>query len=1156
MEREIVAGVPCGLSNAISTRRYNWFTFLPLSVLFQFRRASNCYFLFMVVLVLIPGIAPVSSYSTIFPLLFVIGVSEVREAVEEWGASQRDKAINSAPVDLLTGRVLCANLRPGDIVLLKNNERIPADLLVLQTSHSDRASMFVETASLDGETNLKLRRALAETADCPLSQLGDGQFFVACESPNVDMYAFKGELAVCGPNGGKYEATLSNVVWRGCTVRNTEWIIGLVVYTGHETKMLLNARSGLSPAKFTSMDGQMNRNVLCIVALQVVLCCVCASFGVAQFSDHPWYLGTGANWASLFFTFFVLLGNLIPVSLWVSVELLKVAQAVMIEKYPSGTIRDTTTTHKTTTHHTHNTTTHYTHKPTTPIKCNSKNLNEELGQITHVFTDKTGTLTVNKMKFVGCNVFGRNYFMQPDDTAVDPVLPFEGVLPPSSLFMKILADSVKTSEADSVETLTERELFTAIALCHTCERVVEPISGKTVNQSASPDEAALVSAAADAGVVFMGRPTVDKIQLQICGLPVQFTLLRSIAFTSERRMMTVVVCNEQTNEVIICSKGADSSIIPKCVEGEIVLQTILAVSKFSRFGFRTLCIAVRRISNEQWIDLADKPDEIIESNLLLVGCTAVEDRLQDGVPETLRALKSAGIKVCMITGDKRETAINIAMSCGLVGDKANVHVMLGAAVSGDVRGAGAFVPLSCLEDIANNEWTHSAPLSRQFWEAEIDSLGLRGNEPCVEEVDEPTLVAISRSVSIHEQGFVSAFTSSFFSLVIDGKCLHSILESPSATRQLVEVLSFEKCEAVVFCRVSPKQKGDIVRLVKSRLISDFSAHRSTLAIGDGANDINMINIANVGVGIAGNEGAQAANSADYSIREFRDLYTLLFVHGRWNYRRTSKFILVFIYKNFAFTLCQFWFAIMSGFSGQTVSESSYLLLFNSVFGIVPLFVLGTLNRDVDPNTEGPLHKTFHPEFVTEEYWREIIVPKLFQLEPKFNSKNVLMWCFMGFVQSVIVFFGVWVFWLAPMAAVDPHGSPPCMWMGSILVYTVEIVILSAVTLWVCDSWNKILLWTTFVFNIVAYFGFVFIYDMLHISGANMFVWYLATSALLNSQFWLILVLLCAIALAPMILFPRITTTLNPRKWMSLSSVIQQMKKHISVSINKLSRNTV
>ena len=1112
-ERRIVANDPSGcepahMTNAVSTRRFNWWTFFPISLLYQFRKASNCYFLFMVVLILIPGIAPMSPFSTIFPLVFVLAVSEVREFVEEYQAATRDKRTNATPVNLLKGkRVASSSLHPGDIVLLKREERVPADILVLQSAAPD-GSVYVETASLDGETNLKVRRCPALLAGRSLGSLASERMHVTCEIPNVDMYHFSGRIF---DRDASEPVTLDHVLWRGCTVRNTEWVAGLVVYAGQETKVMLNARSGLRPSKVTCIDRQMNRNVVAIVVLQIVICAIAASIGASNFTDlgvtadNPWYLDGKADqaWFPLFFAFVVLLSNLIPMSLWVCAELLKVIQAIMIQ-----------------------------HDAKSGIKCNAKNIHEELGQITHIFTDKTGTLTVNKMKFVGLSVEGRVYLLPEEEgtgregavAVEDQKLPFPGVMAPNVDLVRILAEMVTDS------TSNERHLFEALALCHTCERVVEAITGRLCNQATSPDEAALVSAAAEVGCLFFSRPTSTSIQVRIGTDLRSYTILHQIPFTSERRMMSVVV-RDDSGRVFVTSKGADSSIIPKSIQGP-VNETKAAVAQFSYYGFRTLCVATRDLTEAEWVGFAARlvtdehgVNQELESGFVLLGATAVEDRLQDGVESTLRSLKAGGIKVCMITGDKRETAINIARACGLISSRKSVYVMLagGGHTSSDglraddsaPHGGGSFCPLNCLDDVAKTAW----PLN--YWLKEIDSLGITAPS------------GLERNISRESTG--TGHGLSKFSLVIDGKGLQSIFSSPAMTHQLVDVLTFEQCEAVVFCRVSPKQKGEIVKTVQERLSQRTDKHWSTLAIGDGANDVNMINVANVGVGIAGNEGAQAANSADYAIAQFSDLYRLLFLHGRWNYRRTMDFIAVFIYKNFACAMCQFWFATVSSFSATTVFESTYWLLFNSVFGIIPLFLFGTTDKDVDPDTDAPAA-------MPPQYWKEMVVPRLYLTTNRFTSKYMLGWCAVGLMHSVLPFYFTWGSWSYGQSALEADGQEPSMWMSSILVYTIEMVLMSVVTLYVSKSWTSLLVWSVIVFNLGAYFAFALVYNYIKVPGGHWDVLGVTADTFSNWQFWIILTLTVTACTVPFVWYARLAPLRKGYRRSLVDSILEAKRR--------------
>ena len=1150
--------VPPDRNNYITTRRYNWFTFLPYSLLFQFRKLSNCYFLFIAILVQIPGLTPVNRYSTIAPLAFVLVVSELREFLEEWNASRRDLASNRADVSLLVGSKKSQDVKPGDIVKIYRDSQVPSDILVLQTSNTD-GSAFVETSSLDGETNLRLKRAPASTNSIdPARLLEKGSIKVTCDEPNVDMYSFKGHVECLGQP--PEDLALLNIIWRGSTVRNTDWLIGLVVYSGHDTTILLNLKSlGLIPSKTTQVENQMNRIVLFIFLLQLILCAIAASVGYAHQLPVPWYLDTATDnhyyrWQSLFFTYFILLASLIPVSLWVSVEILKLFQSWLIES--TERLRQYKTTTK--------------KHPNSPILCNSKNLHEELGQITHVFTDKTGTLTSNCMRFVGCCTAandGKIWFDTHIDTEEKNLqLEFQGIVAPSTKLVNMLIENHESSK-NSLPLL-----WTCLSVCHTCERIREPLTGQVSNQSVSPDEAALVSMAAECGYMFEGRPTADTIELSIRSHSegeetttkntTKYSLLYEIPFTSDRKMMSVVVESVENGEIYVFSKGADSVILQKC-DGTNDIAVRQSVDQFSLQGFRTLCCAYKKIARQDWraiesqinltrghvynrqtsdhSDQSDPPPNpspisvfsAIESNLILIGCTAVEDKLQNGVAETLRALKAANIKVSMITGDKRETAINIGMSCGLISSKKNVYVMLrsGEGEQTTLMGGGAFVPLEQLQEIAAHRWHPSpdnCPIVGEYWANETRALGMTSGLILTEQVVGGGGATETNAERNH----------SSFSLVIDGKNLKSILGDKSSTAQLVDVLTFSQCEGVIFCRVSPQQKGDIVRLVKNKLLSGYSRGsklRSTLAIGDGSNDVNMIKIAHVGIGISGREGSQAANSADYSVSQFSDLYRLLFVHGRWNYKRTRLFISIFLYKNFSFALTQFWFGITCGFSGQTAYDSTYLMLFNSVFGIIPLFVFGLWDMNADPDI--PPRSDVENMDRNKFSWKEKIVPKLYAIATKFSSFSILSWCILGVTHSLVVFFGVFYGWSGGIA-VDSSGREVTLWMASLLAYTVEVFLVSSVNIWVSELWSKIFLVSVLVFNIGIYIAFVFTYNVIPLQGNGQFAYEMAQSSMGNWTFWMMLFLLLSIAMLPLVVGKTLVSKIAP----SMSTIIMNKQR--------------
>lgn len=359
-----------------------------------------------------------------------------------------------------------------------------------------------------------------------------------------------------------------------------------------------------------------------------------------------------------------------------------------------------------------------------------------------------------------------------------------------------------------------------------------------------------------------------------------------------------------------------------------------------------------------------------------------------------------------------------------------------------------------------------------------------------------------------------------FSLVIDGANLANLLDQPKSREKLLKVLQHPQCESAVFCRVNPKQKGQIVSLVKDNI----RGRASILAIGDGANDINMIQRAHVGVGIFGQEGYQAAGMADYAISSFKDLYRLLFYHGRWNYERNTHFINLFVYKNYLFTLCQFWFGIASQFSGQTVYSSFYVLVYNSVFCIVPIFIAALFDHDIHPDLDAPItgsdrgisSRILYPPDMTLDKWRLKVVPSLYRKTAanyNFNPYVLLKWIITGSVQSLACFYGVWVYWgyLESSVNGDGHASSS-FWSMSILLYTVVILLVSCIIMIFTVEWSALFLFSMIVLNIAIYVAFVFIFDLIPRSDVTRY----AVDTVGNLTFWLILLIIISICILPLI----------------------------------------
>lgn len=863
-------------NNKVTTAKYTILTFFPKNLFEQFCRLANIYFIIISALQLIPGVSPTGRWNTLGPLLFVLAVTAVKEAYEDIKRHRQDVQVNNSQTEVLRNgkfeRSAWKDVKTGEIVKLTNRQLIPADLLVLASSEP-QGMCYIETANLDGETNLKIRQGIDETLFLnSVDALSAFKGVVKCEHPNNRLYNFDGAITF---NNQTYPLTVKQILLRGAMLRNTKWVYAAAINTGSDTKLVRN--SSASPLKRSNVERVTNKQVLLIFGFQLFLCSFCAIANRIWVRDNQdmWYLSWSrppaaeAGWAWI--TFLILYNNLIPISLYVTVEVVKVIQATFIDTDLEM----------------------YYAKNDTPAQARTSNLNEELGQVQYIFSDKTGTLTQNLMEFRKCSIAGIPYGgAVPDETAKKD---FENVNFHDPRLLQNLQSGHPTAEII-------REFLTLLSICHTV--IPETEEGKLIYQASSPDEAALVSAARFFGFEFATR-TTKTVSVNILGKEHTYELLNILEFNSTRKRMSVIV-RTPSGKILLYTKGADTVIYerlgPDQPYGDI---TITHLQEFASEGLRTLCLAVTEldpVQYEEWNkifkaasillvnreDELDKAAELVEKNLLLLGATAIEDKLQEGVPETIQLLAVAGIKIWVLTGDKQETAINIGFACQLLTDK--------------------------MELIVINE--DSATATR-------DELTRR-------------LLAVKKDTSSTTPSSPPS-PSPELALVIDGNTLHYALEED------IKLLLLElgtMCKAVICCRVSPLQKALVVTLVRENLDA------ISLAIGDGANDVSMIQAAHVGVGISGEEGLQAARASDYCIAQFRFLQRLLLVHGRHSYRRISKVILYSFYKNIALYIVQFWFTIHNGWSGQTFFEKTTLTAYNIAWTLLPVVAVGVFDKDL------------------------------------------------------------------------------------------------------------------------------------------------------------------------------------------------------------------
>ncbi|KAF8412743.1 hypothetical protein HHK36_000712 [Tetracentron sinense] len=1120
--------------NSISTTKYNFVTFFPKALFEQFRRVANLYFLLAAILS-VTSLAPFSPASVIAPLVFVVGISMLKEAVEDWRRFLQDLNVNSRTVKVHIGNGLFKDkawkaLSVGDVVKVNKNDYFPSDLLLISSSFED-GLCYVETMNLDGETNLKVKRCLEQT----LSLDEDTEFLnfkatIRCEDPNSNLYSFVGNLEF---ENQTHPLGTAQVLLRDSKLRNTDYVYGVVIFSGPDTKVVRN--STRSPSKRSRIERRMDY-VIYILFSMLILVSLVTSIGSVLYTTSQmtkwWYLHSEEDDPFFnplkpvlsgilqFIRGLILFGYLIPISLYVSIEVVKVLQSMLINKdiemYDEVTCKS--------------------------VEAQTSNLNEELGQVEMILSDKTGTLTCNQMEFRKCSIAGISYGGEVNevDLAASKRIntdleryhfSFDGSDSSSQSFemFEFSVPDVRTQKAvlDGVEDVENLSIgnsrisdlgkesvirgfnfkddrlmkkkwmnrsnvsdmtmfFRVMALCHTGIPIEDDETDKLKYEAESPEEVAFLIASQEFGFKFCRRTQSILVLKELdpsLGVEVEreYKLLNLLEFSSSRKRMSVIVSNEDGQIFLLC-KGADSIIFDRLADDGKAYQqeTSAHLLNYAEDGLRTLAFAYRRIEHAEYEDwssiftrakttigpireeLLESVSEMIEKDLILLGVAAVEDKLQKGVPECIDKLAQAGLKIWLLTGDKKETAINIGFACSLLRhDMTQFHLSLSK------------------EAESNNQ-------EKAMKEDILQQIGKSYQVTCEESnKDAP------------------------FALVVDGKALEIAMRSDVKDQFLHLAVN---CASVICCRVSPKQKALITRSVK-----EYTG-RTILAIGDGANDVGMIQEADIGVGISGMEGMQAVMASDFSLPQFRFLERLLIVHGHWCYKRISKMILYFVYKNIVFGLTLFYYELYTNFSGEVMYDDWYMVLFNVLLTSFPVISLGVLEQDV-------------PSDVCLQF------PALYQQGQRniyFSWIRILGWILNGVLASLAIF-TLNVYTLSPAAFREGGEVADIAHLGAFsytcVIWTVncQIALIISHFTWIqyLFIWGSILLW----------YIFMYIYGALPPVYSNR-AFHLFTEALgPTPMYWLITLLVLIVSLLPYFIHIVIQRLFYPMD----DHVIQEMK---------------
>ena len=806
-------------NNKVTTTKYNLFTFLPKTLIYQYYRPEKIYYLIMIVLENIPVITPIIPISTMVPYLIVLIISIIREGVEDYFRYKYDKELNLEKTNVYKDETwtetATEELRIGDLVLVKKNQRFPADLLLID-SNKDEGVAFIETSSLDGEVSLKKKFS-------PLKLAGlineNGKFrekfkkikgTCKCESPNADIFRFNGVMEIeFEGNEEKIEIAADNsqMLLKGAVLRSNEWVVGIVTYTGHDTKLIQNlSKTKIKESKVLKL---MTDFVLIVFIIQIAFVSVSAGLNYYYYITYTYkmnYLPKPKfsplkDSGLIYFSYLITYKFMIPITLYVTFELVRIVQAYFL--YLNADL--------------------YSHYRNKQLTVGTVSIVEELGAVDYIFTDKTGTLTLNKMEMKYCVIGDTCYeYLHKNSNKMGMLVYNEshGIIAMEHNYLEkfieaeskqhenkwIFKDlSVKNEKNENLsfnfekESNLIKEFWKALSLAHEC--VAEESEEGLDYIGLSPDDVVLLKSAAKQGFILQKLDKASSKKIKILGENQEFEILNTFEFSSQRKRLSVIVRDNGIIKMYI--KGADS-VIKKLISSdskkEFNDEAEHYVDFFSKSGLRTLFVGMKIIDENEyneWKVLWDeaitnledkdaavkKAQEIIEKDFYLIGATIVEDKLQDEVPETIQDLRQAGIKIWMITGDKMDTAYNISISCNLVSK-------------------------------------------------DHQTFFVKGEEG-------ETLDKLKKEYELFATSYSDLKKILNYSIVLDSVVISTILESEELIKQFISIS--ENADSVICCRVSPIQKSQIVRIMRQNHPDIVS-----LAVGDGGNDVSMILEAHIG----------------------------------------------------------------------------------------------------------------------------------------------------------------------------------------------------------------------------------------------------------------------------------------------------------------------
>ncbi|OJD12319.1 hypothetical protein AJ78_07067 [Emergomyces pasteurianus Ep9510] len=964
--------------NIVSNAKYTPWSFLPRTLYNEFSFFFNIYFLLVALSQIIPilRIGYMSSY--IAPLAFVVSISLGKEALDDIARRRRDAEANSEEYTVISytpslsrkpnvrNRLTLSDqdstvpgtqifeitkksreLKVGDILKLRKDQRLPADVVILKSASPEASAVqdttqnttpppepvdmshgsvesthstpptdesaddldgscdtFIRTDQLDGETDWKLRLPSPLTQNLPLSELH--RIRIIAGEPEKSVHDFVGSIELAHPTSNSYDPHIkktdaaahspanpsspdghphnaSKPQSAPLTIDNTAW--ASTVLASNTITIAAIVYTGAQTRSAMSTSPSRSKVGLLeyeINSLTKILCILTLSLSIILVALQGFEPTNDKPWYIAIMIYLILFSTIIPMSLRVNLDMAKSVYGRFIER-DAGI-------------------------PGTVVRTST--IPEDLGRIEYLLSDKTGTLTQNEMELKKIHVGTVSYANEAMDEVASYIrqgfsTTSSTLTPHSSLVTPTTINGAQTGLASTTRTRREigsrvRDIILALALCHNVTPTMDEQDGEMVTtyQASSPDEIAIVRYTQEVGLQLVHRDR-QKIVLKsvITGnIVVRVRILDIFPFTSDSKRMGIIVRFEQgidldksaaqDGEIWFYQKGADT-----------VMSSIVATNDWldeetanmAREGLRTLVIGRKKLSQAQYQDFSTS---YREASLSLHNR---DSRMAKVAQEYLEQ----NLELLGVTGVEDKLQKDVKPSLELLRN-AGVKIWM---LTGDKVETARCVAVSA-KLVARGQYIHTVTKLTDKGSAQ-DTLDFLRNktDAC---------------------------------LLIDGESLTLMLSEFRTPFVSIAVL----LPAVIACRCSPTQKAEIAALIRKH------TKKRICCIGDGGNDVSMIQAADVGIGIVGKEGRQASLAADFSITQFHHLTKLLVWHGRNSYKRSAKLAQFIMHRGLIISACQTMYSIAGHFDPKGLFINWLLVGYATVYTNAPVFSL-VLDRDVD-----------------------------------------------------------------------------------------------------------------------------------------------------------------------------------------------------------------